>query len=211
MIRANNIMDAWRNALRRIKEKGFVFNDDEGRFCHEVENLVLIVEDVSNIEQPLHWIRAQSDWHYPTNDELERALFEASEEQSRYAYGARIFSYHNKLNQLDGHVIPLLKEHPQSRRAIVALSDPMIDEVNMRNVVSLLSVWFRVIEGKLHVTGVLRSSDFLLGWPANMYHLALLQKYVSERLKIERGSITTISLSAHYFEEDGWLLDRLEK
>jgi len=207
-----NVMDSWRQALASVQEQGFSFTDDEDRTCIEVENFIVTVSDLSDIETPLQWIRTQADWYYPTNDELQTALFSVDEENNRYAYGSRIFHFRSELNQLDDYVIPLLRGRPESRRALVVLADPVADEVtSLRNFVSLLSVWFRIINGKLCVTAVIRSNDFLLGWPANIYQVKLLQEYVASRLGIACGAITSVSLSAHYFSDEQWLLDKLVK
>lgn len=204
------VMDEWRKALLQIQEQGHTFTDDEGRTCTEAENFTVKVEDLSDVEMPLQWIRAQAQWYYPSNEELEAALFSDSEEMSRYAYGSRIFHFRSELNQLDDYIIPLLRDHPDSRRALVVLADPVADDVTkLRNFVCLLTVWFRIIKGKLCVTSVIRSNDFLLGWPANLYQSKLLQEYVAEKLGVQCGSITTVSLSAHYFSDEDWLLERL--
>jgi thymidylate synthase len=206
-----NVMNAWKDSLERIQAQGFSFTDDEQRQCHEAENFTVTITDLSDVETPLQWVRAQSKWYYPTNEELKQTLFSTQEETGRYSYGARIFSFQSKKNQLDEYVIPLLQEHPQTRRALVVLADPIVDAQSERNFVSLLSVWFRIIDSKVCVTAVLRSNDFLLGWPANIYQTHLLQKYVADALGLACGSVTSLSLSAHYFSDEKWLLDKLLK
>jgi len=204
-----NVMNAWKNAIRDIVA-GRTFTDDEGRECHEQENMIVTINDLEDVPAPLQWLRGQSNWHLPSDDELKAAIFNFDNEEERYAYGSRIFSFRDELNQLDSYVIPLLREHPESRRALVALADPVADDVTVeKNYISLLNIWFRISEGKLQVTAVLRSNDFLLGWPANIYQIHLLQKYVAERIHIPCGAITTISLSAHFFEDERWLYDKL--
>jgi thymidylate synthase len=206
-------MESWRTALENIRANGFSFTDDEGRVCHEIENFVVTVNDLSDIQSPLQWIRGQADWYYPSDEELRTALFSHdTEEVNRFAYGSRIFHFRSELNQLDDYVIPLLQKHPDSRRALVALADPVADEVtSTRNFVSLLSVWFRLIKGRLCTTMVVRSNDFLLGWPANIYQARLLQEYVAQKLGVSCGTITSVSLSAHYFSDEDWLREKLMK
>jgi len=213
MIITKNVMEAWRIGIRHIKENGFVFLDDEKRECHEVSNFVLTIEDISDAQRALHWIRSQGDWYYPSDDELSEAILSPhSQKTDRYVYGERIFSFNKKINQVDDYVIPLLQKKPTSRRAIIILANPIIDDVIKRsNFVSMISLWFRIVKGKLCITAIIRSSDYLLGWPANIYQTALLQKYVAQKLQLPVGSITTNALSAHYFTEDDWILEKLEK
>lgn len=203
-----NVMSAWRHALRDIKEMGVSFTDDEGRECLEVLNYSLCVESLEDIHTALQLLRAQKGWYYPSDDELKEVLFNQEfEESNRYAYGPRIFRFRETLNQLDGYVIPLLKAHPDTRRALVTLADPVADDVtHLHNYVSLLGVWFRVVSGKLTVTAIIRSNDFVLGWPANLFQIKLLQEYVAERIGVAVGAITTVSLSAHLFTDDEKLI-----
>ena len=48
----------------------------------------------------------------------------------------------------------------------------------------------------------IRSNDLFFGWPANIYQIYMLQKFIAEKLKVERGNISTVSNSAHVFKED---------
>ncbi|MBR9702858.1 hypothetical protein GOV10_02390 [Candidatus Woesearchaeota archaeon] len=203
-----NVMMAWRQALKDIKDNGVSFTDDEGRECLEVLNYSLTVHSMEDIHTALQLLRGQKGWYYPSDEELKEVLFNQEfEESNRYAYGPRIFRFREKLNQLDGYVIPLLRSHPDTRRALVTLADPVADDVtHLHNYVSLLGVWFRMANGRLCVTAMIRSNDFVLGWPANLFQIKLLQEYVAERVGADLGAITTISLSAHLFLDDDKLI-----
>ncbi len=48
---------------------------------------------------------------------------------------------------------------------------------------------------------VIRSNDLFFGWPANIYQVSILQKFVAERIGCELGNIQTVSVSAHIFED----------
>ena len=64
-----------------------------------------------------------------------------------------------------------------------------------------MSIYFKIIDNELTVTTVIRSNDMFIGWPANIYQIYLLQQYVAKAIGIKTGSITTISHSAHVFDE----------
>jgi thymidylate synthase len=51
------------------------------------------------------------------------------------------------------------------------------------------------------MTAVIRSCDLFFGWPANIYQLYVLQKYVSEKVNCEIGTLSTFLASAHIFED----------
>ena len=211
MISAPDAMTAWREALLSIKESGRLFIDDEGRACKEVVNLAIEVTGTADVRAPLSFIRT-GEWIYPSDEELEDALFSRTNEEGRYGYGARIFSFRGELDQLEGFVIPLLRAQPETRRAMIILADPIADEVALsRHFVSLTTLWFRIIERRLVVTAVVRSNDVLIGWPANISQVSLMQRHVAERLGIAPGAIMTFSFSAHYFVEDEELIEKLAR
>jgi len=62
-------------------------------------------------------------------------------------------------------------------------------------------IYFKIHDSKLELTVNIRSNDFFIGWPANVYQIHLLQKYVADKLKISTGKITIFSNSAHVFQE----------
>jgi len=210
MIIAPDVMSAWRQALAAVRDEGRRFVDDENRECCEMLNMTIKVESLQDVKQALQWLRANNDWLYPSNEELQDVLFTRSSQEDRYSYGPRIFSFRGQLDQIEGHIIPLLRDRPESRRGLVVIADPIADNVTIsHNFVSMLSLWFRIIDEKLHVTATVRSNDLLIGWPANVYQISLLLTYVAEKLGIQVGTMTTISLSAHYFGDDGQLVEKI--
>jgi len=85
---------------------------------------------------------------------------------------------------------------------MVIIYHPIVDsKVSIKESPGMVSVCFKVLDGKLTLTAVIRSNDMFIGWPANIYQIYLLQKYVAEKLGIATGSLTTISHSAHVFHE----------
>ena len=70
-------------------------------------------------------------------------------------------------------------------------------KLDASNVLGLTLLHFRIIEGKLHISAVIRTSGFFTGWPANIFQLAKLQEFIANTLSMPSGPITTISLSAH--------------
>ena len=54
-------------------------------------------------------------------------------------------------------------------------------------------------ENKLHMTCFFRSNDIGEAWVVNVYGLYALLGYVAMRTGMEMGSITTHSVSAHYY------------
>lgn len=211
-IEAPTAMDAWKLALAHIMERGEDFRDDDLRTCREVLNLSVKVEhpEVGN-DEPMEVVRKIDKWVYPSKDEMAGIVFNQLElPLYDYTYGSRIFGYQGKLDQVNGFIIPLLKKNLSSRRASIITIDPLRDlDVNNRNIPGLISLHFKVYERRLMVTSVIRSNDFFIGWPANFYQLATLQKYIADELGLQQGALTTYSISAHVFMEYSEDIDKV--
>jgi thymidylate synthase len=203
-IKAVTMMEAWRAAVGLILTEGRLFIDDDRRECRELRNLAVVIENPSSAAEGVRAMRASRKWIYPSEEELANIMLN-KEAASIYDYlfGQRIFSYHDAFNQVDDYVIPLLQRRPNTRRAVVVLLDPPEDlRLDAKNILGLCLLHFQVVDRKLCVTAVIRTSGFFTGWPANVYQVAKLQEHVARALSLPQGSITTISLSAHLFSEN---------
>ena len=197
-------LDAWKAALHQIRAQGRLFRDADAREGWELLNLTVTIEHPQvGVDEPIDLLRTFDRWVYPSKDELLNIVFQERELLLYdYTYGNRIFHYQNVKDQINTYVLPLLREHPLSRRAMVITIDPLADLVHgNRNAPGLISVHFRLVDDLLLMTAVVRSNDFFIGWPANIFQLASLQHYVAEKLGVRVGSLSTHSLSAHVFSE----------
>ena len=200
----DSTQEAWKAMLKSIMADGTLITDKDKRVSWEVLNAIITIKNPSqDITKPIESMRELKKWVYPELDELEDVFF--TKEASfvyYYTYGVRIFNYSNAKNQVDDFIIPLLQKDPTTRRAVIVLYYPVIDSnINIKETPSLLSLFFKIVGEKLTVTSVIRSNDMFIGWPANIYQIYLLQKHVAEKIGVEPGSITTISHSAHLFQE----------
>jgi len=204
MIRRKTALEAWQAVLRGILDEGKDFKDNDGRVCREMINMEVVIEhpDVAP-DEPIDKVRKINKWFYPSKEELVNIIFNQFElPLYEYTYGSRLFGFRGKVDQVNGYVIPLLKKNPTSRRATTVVMDPTIDmQMHNRNAPGLVSLHFKIVDGALSMTGIIRSNDFFIGWPANVYQASMLQKYVAEELGVRIGPLTTYSFSAHLFEE----------
>lgn len=203
----NNIVELWKNALSLVVRQGKDFKDSEGRSYLEENNLVLTLTDTNDTQkmsEPIEIMMARKKWVYPSKDELSSIMFKEYQAPTYdYTYGGRIFSFDDKLDQINNFIIPLLKSDPLSRRAIVVLYNPLDDSnLSNKNSPGIIYLQFRINAEKLNLNCHIRSNDLFFGWPANIYQIYTLQKFVAEKLRINKGSIATISNSAHVFSED---------
>ncbi|MBN2142751.1 hypothetical protein JW711_05480 [Candidatus Woesearchaeota archaeon] len=198
----NSIMEAWKATLKALLEAQEM-EEQGGKKTREIMNLVITVRNAEEITRPIEVHKSIKKWSYPELDEIEEVFFrEESSPIHNYTYGARMFNFENKMNQLKDYVIPLLRKDPKSRRAIITLFDPIQDSfIGKEATPGIISIHFRIIEGKLWISALIRSNEMFTGWPANMYQISLLQKRTCEELGAEPGPMTTISHSAHLREE----------
>lgn len=204
MIIKEYVLDAWKEALKLVLKEGKDFKDENNRICREVFNLIIRVErpDV-NIDYPIRILNRFREWKYPPLEEIASVMLSTKLALDySYSYGPRMFNFQNKINQVNDFIIPLLKQNPTSRRAILTLFDPVEDSnIMKRDIPGLISIDFKLRDNKLNMTSVIRSNDMFFGWPANVYQMYVLQDYVRKKLGCNFGFIDTFSTSAHTFRD----------
>ena len=209
-IKAPNIQIAHKKILDRILHSEKYPNenievidvfDQEGNKTKEVHNILV------TIENPLD--EKHSICPNITEEELklyaECYLDINKAKEYGFVPGQRLFDFFG-LNQYE-KIVKLLKSHENTRRASIITCNPLIDWDNERPP-CLLLIDLKIRNGKLHLTGVLRSNDMYRTWPANAYALAQLLKKFSKDVGVEPGHLDILSISAHIYEED---LEKAEK
>jgi thymidylate synthase len=203
IINEKTCIEAWKKAITYILDNGEDFTDSDGRQCRETLNLVVNIEKPEKDNEKIIDTMKKFEWIYPTTEELSTIIFNKEDLAIyEFSYGPRIFNFLEKKDQINDYVIPLLKHDPNSRRAVISLFNPYTDsEILNKNVPSLMFIYFKIKEDTLNCTCFIRSNDFFIGWPGNIYQIYLLQKYVADKLNRDSGVLTTISCSAHIFHE----------
>ncbi len=205
--KSESALELWRKSLEFIMENGRDFDDEDERVCKEVFNLVLKLEpDPKDIKEPIKRLNEFEKWIYPSLDEIKSNML--SKDASigyEYSYGNRVFGFPgngSEKDQINDFIVPLLEENKNSRRAIITVWNPLMDsDIFKKEVPGVISIDFKLRFGKLNVTEIIRSNDIFYGWPANIYQVYCLQNFVAEKLGVEPGFLTTISTSAHIFED----------
>jgi thymidylate synthase len=204
-IKEKTTMDAWKSGMKAVLDEGREFIDTNKRVCREVINLKIDVSDPKkDIARPIETLNEFKKWVYPPIDEIENIILSKKLAPAyAYSYGPAIFNYDGRINQIDDFVIPLLKSDPVSRRATVILWDPRTDSnPNKKAAPGFVMLHFRIEEGRLNSTAVIRSNDMFFGWPANIYQMFVIQEYIAKKLNCKTGSLTTFSISAHIFKDE---------
>ncbi|WP_129597037.1 thymidylate synthase [Methanohalophilus profundi] len=202
IIKADTISDAWYRGLNIIWNHGENVTDERGSKIREFMNLMVVIDDPYTNEIP-----ADIAWNQERLDEYAKQLITGDNPQDfEYTYGQRLRNWDERVDQIS-YVIDKLKTSKSTRRATAVTWIPYID-TEVDEVPCMILDDFKVRNNRLHMTTLFRSHDFAGAYPANLYGLSQLLKYVAQNTGYETGTITTISVSAHIYEHD-W--DRIEK
>ncbi len=201
-IKGKTAMEVWKKILSSIKKNGEAYKDNKNKICKEIQNLTATIETPTEILKPIELLNKFNKWIYPKPDEIKKSmLYKENSAEYYYNYGKRAF-YIDKVNQIDDFIIPLLKKDPTSKRGIVVFYSPKRDTLPMRKETpGVAMINFSIRNHKLCSTMIIRSNDMFYGWPGNIAQGYFLADYIAEALKYPVGPITTVSISAHIFEE----------
>jgi thymidylate synthase len=122
-------------------------------------------------------------------------------------YGPRI------LEQLP-HIIKELKDHPDTRRAVISILDKsdalLLDKPNETLEFPCCdSATFSIREGKLNIHLHMRSQNMGQVLKLDMYLWGRFQTQIAEELNLPVGRFTSTVVSAHVFEKDVTYLNDL--
>ncbi|MEA1984924.1 MAG: thymidylate synthase [Euryarchaeota archaeon] len=205
IIRAHTISDAWYRGLNVIWDHGNMITDERGSQIKEYLNLMIVIEDPYMDEIP-----ADSAWNQERLDEYAKQLITGENVQDfEYTYGQRLRNWDEQVDQI-AYVIDKLKDNGTSRRATAVTWIPTVD-THVNEVPCMIIDDFKLRDGKVHLTTVFRSHDFAGAYPANLYGLSRLLKYVAEQVGVSAGTITTVSISAHIYDHDWEKIENIVK
>ena len=96
-------------------------------------------------------------------------------------------------------VVETLKKNPYDRRMIITAWDPA--HLNTMGLPPCLHTWqFNYLGGRLHLTGLQRSADTILGIPADMVQGALLLHLMAQTVNMEVGTLTLEFCNCHIYD-----------
>lgn len=117
------------------------------------------------------------------------------------AYGPRLFAMRDMIDQI-GSVTALLKQRPQSRRAVIQLFNAEDIASGHKEVPCTTTMQFFLREGRLHMAATLRSNDAYKGLPHDVFCLTMLQEMMACRLQVELGEYFQFVGSMHVYTND---------
>lgn len=123
------------------------------------------------------------------------------EERIPYIHGTRLYRFGGTKNQI-ARIVALLKEKPDTSKAIAVLLDPIRDfsyppENNPERFASFCLVHFKIRKGALDCVAYYRAQEFMKWWPVNVAELRKLQLEIAKQLsRVSAGCITTFAADA---------------
>jgi len=119
------------------------------------------------------------------------------------AYGFR-WRRHFGVDQLR-NVLCLLQSDPNTRRAVLGMYDPNTDQSDdgaSKDIPCNTHVYFRIKQGKLHMTVSNRSNDIVWGcYGANAVHMSVLHEFMAQAVGVPVGTYTQFSNDWHIYQQ----------
>jgi thymidylate synthase len=196
-IKAKTPEDGWIRVVRKIMDSGMIRVDERGSKTRWHDNVMIHIIDPYS---------ERVSRKYPFSETVLREkyatqLLNPDRMDFDYTYGERLNAWGSEMiNQVD-YVISKLNESPNSRRAVMTTWDPrkdtLVDEVPCLN-----HFVFMTRGDLLDLSVMIRSNDMYGAWPANVYALGELLTYVSEKTQLKPGTVTSLSVNAHIYQND---------
>jgi thymidylate synthase len=146
------------------------------------------------------WLLSGTDapWIYDYNAQLRQY---ADDGVLRGAYGPRMRNWGGEVDQLH-RVVSLLREDPDSRRAVIQLYDPARDAAGHKDVPCTLGFRFQLRGGLLHMSTTMRGQDVWTGLPYDLFFFTTLHELVAGWLDADPGIYHHHVGSLHIYEHD---------
>lgn len=99
-------------------------------------------------------------------------------------------------------IIKLLKKDPNSRRAVLNISDPSINRIKTKDMQCTIALQFLIRDEKLQTTVYMRSNDVYFGFPYDYIYFVSIASYIADKLGIKLGQYIHNATSIHMYLKD---------
>jgi thymidylate synthase len=182
-------LEAWRELVFRLVRFGHLVHLRKGD-RQELQNVRVIIRNPKP-DPP----ESLSKYNFDLADLIQYQqdmLAGILPEDHAYTYGHRIRKYYG-FDAL-AKFAQRLRENPQDRDCYLALWDSRAD-IDAEDAPCLVSMFFRLFDGKLTLTATYRTHNALDAWLRNVYGLMKAQEIVAADAGLEIGPLTVISHS----------------
>ena len=217
---AENIDDAWETLMEELYNQRDILhlNSRDGVVVGELLNTCITITDPTRCilksksrKMPIRYAVGELLWYLSGSNKVsDIGLYSKvwndltdNGKSVNSAYGYRIFNKYG-FNQFD-YVYRLLKEHPDSRQAVIHIKDPVdyIDKPT-KDVPCTIALQYFIRDDKLHATTYMRSNDIWTGFPYDVFSFTAMQIILAFQLGVGIGDYTHISGSTHLYERNAF-------
>ncbi len=119
------------------------------------------------------------------------------------AYGPRIFRYPRVELDQWARIRTVLREDPDSKRAVIQIFDPAeLQESGNIDVACTLALQFLIRDGALCMVGFMRANDAFRGMVSDVFSFTMLQEMMARQLGVPVGTYHHQVGSMHVYESD---------
>jgi thymidylate synthase len=202
-IKKPSVASAFEELVKSILIEGSDITTEDGQRCRELLNVAV---EITNPK--LKTISSKYPFGKKAIESYTKQLLHGSDSEGEFVYNyyERIReypSYDRKLkNDQIEYVIEKLNNNPTSRRCVISLWNPFIDQ-KVKDVPCLNHITFTKRDDKLYMTVLFRSNDALLAFVANALGLISLGEIVAEKTNTQLKSYVHYSVNMHiYIDRD---------
>ena len=209
-IEALTVQDAYKRLLDALLTKGDRVGD-----TYEIQNCIVEIEcpQIDSIGFPkrdisFDYANAELEWYWKGSNSCEeigkhakmwlRLSDDGKTNNSAYGYIIHKKYGYDQLQQ----VVELLKNDPDSRRAVINISDPKLNKIETHDLQCTIGLQFLVRNHALEMTVYMRSNDVYFGFPYDYIYFMSLMKYVATKLNLPIAKYTHVATSMHMYIKD---------
>lgn len=208
------VFKTWPKLIKKLVKNGEMIRDEtresiEEQFTLNLDNVVIDISMPDDRQIPNG---------YPYNKKYleeygKQFLNPINDKGFEYTYGERLRSYPctdyydeqhmlGPIDQIQEFIIDRLNKNVATRRAFAITTHCEFDNILDKDDKPCLQIVdFKFNKGLLTLTAYFRSQD-IMAYPANVYGLNELLKFVGKETNLDCGKITTVSSSLHSYERD---------
>lgn len=226
VLQGRNVNYIYAEALWRMKIMGVDQDSRNGRvkrilgpvatvYDHPMERMLRDVKRDANpffhIFESIWMLAGRNDVKWVERFNSNIGQFSDNGETLHGAYGFR-WREHWEGDQI-WWLIDHLKADPTSRRAVIQMFDPEVDQPDANEAVPKdipcnTAIYFEIVEGALNMTVTNRSNDMIWGaYGANAVHMSILQEFVANALGVSVGRYVQFSNNFHIYQKHWELLE----
>lgn len=218
-IKGKTLDDMLRKVLWKLLKSKERIKPTRGE-ARELTGVLLQVDDprarlsLTEIKGTLFSCLGELLWYLSGTNDLEFISYyvpsyrkESSDGKTVYGgYGPRLFNIEDKktegknINQIN-NVLALLREKPDSRRAVIQLFDAADIAREQKEIPCTCTLQFIIRNQQLHMFTNMRSNDAFLGLPHDVFAFTMFQEIIARTLCVELGTYKHAVGSLHLYDE----------